>query len=1148
MRFLYVEDDLRDADILARSLRKSAPHFTIDTVHTVNDAIKKLENPDPEQYDLVLTDVNLPDGDGLSILSYVRDRALPCAVVVITGVGDEQTAVAALKAGADDYIVKRNDYIERLPLTMEGALHHFRSSAARRAGPMNVLYVEYDPMAADPTYRHFKEHAPHILLDTVTTGHDALERLEEARGNAFEVVLLGCSITGVGALEFLKELRLAKLGSIPVLLVIEHGSEEVALQALKLGAFSYVLKNPGHLYQLTNDLENAKFVGELARREEALRLSEQRYKLATSAGAVGVWDWNLQSGEFYVDPVLKAILGYEDHEVRNHIDDWTKLIHPLDVDRVMDLTKSYIAGEVRSFEIAHRMVHRENGVRWLLARCNLVKNSEGKVIRLVGTKMDITDRKQAAEALEESEARFAGILDIAEDAIISVDADNRITLFNQGAETIFGYRSEDVIHRSLDILLPARFLEHHQEKIAEGSGSGVGSGLMGQRREVVCRRKDGSEFPAEASISELTLSGQKVFTIILRDISSRKEAEKALRESEQRYRSVVDSQSEMICRYVPDTTLTFVNEAYCRFFGKSRHELVGHKFLDLIPDPAHGAILEHVRSLIENPRVEANEHEVFLSDGSVGWQRWYNYAIRDAEGKIIEFQAIGNDVTDRRKAEEEVVQRDRLLHAMFQSLSSHVIVLDREGVITYASKSWTDPVGANNGLAGAGIGDNYLDGCRKATGDPFAKEAAEGIERVLAGELPNFITEYPHLAGGDERWILVSVDAMPPEHGGVVVSHTDITMRKDTERSLEAALGELRQLKDKLHAENIYLQEAINVAHDFGEIVGSGKALRRVMRQAEQVAPLDTTVLITGETGTGKELLAHAIHNLSPRNGHPLVNVNCATLPAQLIDSELFGHERGAFTGAVAKRVGRFEIANGGTIFLDEIGELPLELQTKLLRVLQEGEFERLGSSRTLKVDVRVLAATNRDLDDAVAKGLFRSDLFYRLSIFPINVPPLRERREDIPMLVAHFVRQLGRKMGKHIESIPNSTMKAMQDYAWPGNIRELRNVVERAAIITRGSELRLLDSLESTPIPQAIDSPIILPPAKPSGGDTLEENQRRLIIQTLEKTYWRVEGATGAAALLGIHPNTLRSRMKKLGIVKPQFKGENALATGRHG
>jgi transcriptional regulator with GAF, ATPase, and Fis domain len=374
----------------------------------------------------------------------------------------------------------------------------------------------------------------------------------------------------------------------------------------------------------------------------------------------------------------------------------------------------------------------------------------------------------------------------------------------------------------------------------------------------------------------------------------------------------------------------------------------------------------------------------------------------------------------------------------------------------------------------------------------------------------------------------------------ILVVIRDITERREAEESLKKALDEVQRLKDQLHQENVYLQEEIRGASYFGAIIGQSEALRRVLREAEQVAPLDTTVTILGETGTGKELLAHAIHKLSLRGNHTLVKVNCAALPGSLIESELFGHEKGAFTGADAQRIGRFEIANSGTLFLDEVGELPLDLQAKLLRVLEEGEFERVGGSHTIKVDVRVIAATNRNLEEAVRKGVFRSDLYYRLNIFPITLPPLRERKEDIRILVTHLVKQLSQKLGKTIESIPQETMTKLRNYSWPGNVRELRNVIERAVIISPGSTLRLIDDLD----PQALEGDLQKHPVTlhvfPEAGlvsETLEQTEYNLILRTLKNVHWKLEGPGGAAELLNLHPSTLRSKMRKLGIERPRYE-----------
>ena len=358
----------------------------------------------------------------------------------------------------------------------------------------------------------------------------------------------------------------------------------------------------------------------------------------------------------------------------------------------------------------------------------------------------------------------------------------------------------------------------------------------------------------------------------------------------------------------------------------------------------------------------------------------------------------------------------------------------------------------------------------------------------------------------------------------------DITERKRAEKDFNAALVEIRGLKERLEEENLYLKEEISEVKGFDEIVGKSDALKYVLTRVEQVAKTDATVLLQGETGVGKELIARAIHERSSRSNGPYVKVNCATLPEALVESELFGHEKGAFTGADRQRKGRFELADGGTILLDEVGELPPGTQAKLLRVLQEGEFERVGGSSTIKVKVRVIAATNRKLHDEVSAGRFRQDLFYRLNVYPITVPPLRERREDIPLLVSHYARQIGERLGKNISEVPAQVMREFTEYNWPGNIRELQNVIERAVIVSSDGVLRLPE-----PLAQATTAPAGEGEAFKESMtiSTLDEAEREHILRALEATGWRIEGPKGAAAMLKVHPSTLRFRMKKLGLTK---------------
>jgi PAS domain S-box-containing protein len=604
--------------------------------------------------------------------------------------------------------------------------------------------------------------------------------------------------------------------------------------------------------------------------------------------------------------------------------------------------------------------------------------------------------------------------------------------------------------------------------------------------------------------------------------------------AEHPYRVMVETMNEGAATLASDGTILFCNQRFADIVQGSLEKVIGSSIYPYISStdlPLFEALVE--RGLKENSKGELvlqaggeNTVPVLLSVSPL--------QPTDMPGAVC---AVMVDITERKKMEEALKNSETNYRRLFEAARDGILILDAEtGQISDVNPFLLEMLGySHEELLGKNLWEIGTFRDIEASKATSSELKSKGYVRY--NDLP--------LETKEGRPIAVEFvsNVYLVNHLKVIQCNIrDITERKLTAEALKkshneleqqavelrTALSEVKTLKDRLEAENIYFRHENKMKHRFEHIIGESDGLKYALYRAEQVAPANTTVLILGETGTGKELIAFAIHSMSPRKERPLITVNCAALPGNLIESELFGREKGAFTGADTRQVGRFEIANGSTLCLDEIGELPLELQAKLLRVIQHNEFERLGSSQTIKVDVRIVATTNRNLEEQVRMGRFRQDLYYRLNVFPITVPPLRQRKDDIPLMVQAFIERYSRKLGKQITSIQKEAMKALQDYPWPGNVRELESIIERAVILCHGPVLQLADKLE------------ISSPPLSSAVRTLEEMEQNQILKILSETRWRIEGKDGAAAILGLHPSTLRARMHKLGIVRQETKEPN--------
>lgn len=707
---------------------------------------------------------------------------------------------------------------------------------------------------------------------------------------------------------------------------------------------------------------------------------------------------------------------------------------------------------------------------------------------------------------------FEKLFEFSPDAILVSRADGQITEANSQAHEIFGYTRDELIGLHIEDLIPERFRDGHPAH-RTNYASQPRTRPMGLGLELYARRKDGTEFPVDIMLSPIDMAGGQLYLAVVRDITRRKRAEEALKASEELFRTLVHGVKDYaIFMLDAGGRVSSWNAGAQRIKGYTAEEILGQHFSIFYSkdDVEAGVPQEGLTVAAEEGRFEAEGWRV-RKDGSRFWADVLITALKGGDGELLGFAKVTRDFTERREAEERVRASENRFRSLFESSPDAIIVSDRQGKIAEVNSQVERFFGYKRGeLIGQTIEilvperfrQKHVGDRRLYAGHPQTRPMGAGLD--LYGRRKDG-SEFP-----------VDIMLSPVQAEGELV----LSVIRD--------LSEKVRIQEELarrEQEKQYLEEELNLENSFEDIVGESDKLKRVLKQVETVANTDVTVLILGETGTGKDLIARAIHHLSPRKNRTFVKLNCAAIPTGLLESELFGHEKGAFTGAISQKIGRLELAHQGTLFLDEVGDLPPELQPKLLRALQEKEFERLGGTRTIPVDVRLIAATNRNLEKMVADREFRSDLYYRLRVFPVTIPPLRERREDIPPLVRYFVSQHARTMDKRIETIPSDVMKALTKWSWPGNVRELENFIERSVILTKGSTLRIpFAELE------------ISAPEANIGDSTLETREREHILKVLRESKGVIAGPAGAAARLGLKRTTLNSKLKKLGIERADY------------
>jgi PAS domain S-box-containing protein len=808
---------------------------------------------------------------------------------------------------------------------------------------------------------------------------------------------------------------------------------------------------------------------------------------------------------------------------------WKDAIHPDDLSRMLETFHEALKVG-RSFEAEGRLRHNGGGFRWFLFRASPLCDESGLVVKWYGTNTDIEDLKLAEEALRWSEERWRAVFENSAIGVALTDLSGRFLFTNSAYQKMLGYTEEEI--RKLT------FLELTHEDYRESNWEFVTELFEGKRKqfqiEKKYRRKDGSLIWVSNNVS-LVPGTERVPRFIMalsEDITERKRALEKL-EAKQELLDLAQKAARAIAFdwHIQESVNTWSPEQEA-LYGLAPGTFDGtYQSWKKLVHPKDWPLIVTALSQAQDTGDISAEFRVVWPDGSTHWLAAKGQMFFDEQGQPFRMVGFTADVTSRKLAEEELRRSEwNLLEAQRLGHSGSWALDIASGIVTSSPEMirQSDPQPGEDYLKPDFWFSRIHADDRHRVRELFERCIIEKTDYQADYRIvrPDGTVKYHHSIG----YPIMNQAGELVEFVGTAI---EMTEQVQARIALEEALTEIKLLKDQLFKENLALRDEVDRVSMFEEIVGTSRPLRTVLSQVIKVAPNDSTVLITGETGTGKELFARAIHKRSQRSQQAFVSVNCAALAPSLISSELFGHEKGAFTGAVQRRIGRFESANGGTIFLDEVGELTAETQVALLRVLQEREFERLGGNQPISVDVRVVAATNRHLEAAVGASTFREDLFYRLNVFPIHIPPLRERVDDIPLLVEYFIGRYAKKAGKKFKTITKKTLDLFRAYNWPGNIRELQNVVERAVIVS-DDEIFSVDEKwlkrDSSRESQG--------PGKSGGSLSRDaERERALIEAALAESRGQIAGASGAARKLGIPRQTLDSKIRGLGIDKLQFR-----------